>query len=68
MIPVNSTNIEAVGYDEENQIVHVRFLSSAEYIYKDVPQHEFDGLLNAPSVGGYFNRNYKNVYPYEKTS
>ncbi len=68
MIPVSSTNIEAVGYDEENQIVHVRFLNSAEYIYKGVPQHEFDGLLNAPSVGRYHHSNYINVYPYERIS
>lgn len=68
MIQVSSSNILAVGYDADNQIVHVQFLNGSEYIYKGVPQHEFDGLLNAPSVGSYLHRNYKNIYPYERTN
>lgn len=66
MNPVSSSNISAVGYDPENQIVHVLFLNGSEYIYKGVPEHEYIGLLNAPSVGSYLHRNYKNVYPYER--
>ena len=66
MIQVSSSNILAVGYDADNQIVHVQFLNGSEYIYKGVPRHEFDGLLNAPSVGSYLHRNYKNIYPYER--
>ncbi len=66
MIPVSSSNIYAVGYDVDQQIAHVQFLNNSTYIYKGVPQHEFDGLLNAPSVGSYLNQNYKNVYPYER--
>lgn len=66
MKPVSSSNVESVGYDEYNQIVHVQFLNGGKYIYKGVPQHEFDGLFNAPSVGSYLHRNYKNVYPYER--
>ena len=66
MIQVSSSNISAVGYDEGNQIVQIRFLNNSEYIYKGVPKHEFEGLLNAPSVGSYLHQNYKNVYPYER--
>ena len=66
MIQVTSSNIESIGYDEQNQIAYVRFLNGSEYMYKDVPQSEFDGLLNAPSIGIYFNKNYRDVYPYEK--
>lgn len=66
MIPVSSSNISRVGYDEENMIVYVRFLSNALYCYKGVPKMEFEGLLYAPSVGSYLHRNYKNVYPYER--
>ena len=66
MIQICSSNVLAVGYDEENQIVHVQFLNNTKYIYKGVPKHEFDGLLNAPSVGSYLHQNYKNVYPYER--
>ena len=66
MIQVSSSNILAVGYDADNQIVHVQFLNGSDYIYKRVPQHEFDGLLNASSVGSYLNINYKNKYHYER--
>ena len=66
MMPVNSSNVSEVGYDEQDQIVYVRFLNGSLYIYKGVLKHEFDGLLNAASVGSYLHRNYKNVYPYER--
>ncbi len=66
MTPVSSSNVSEIGYNEENQEVYVRFLNGSIYVYKGVPQFEFDGLLNAPSVGSYLHRNYKNVYPYER--
>ncbi len=66
MQPVSSSNIAAVGYDAENQTVHVQFLNGSTYAYKGVPEHEFENLRTAPSVGSYLNRNFKNVYPYER--
>ncbi len=66
MQSVSSSNVAQVGYVEENQEVYVRFLNGSLYIYKGVPQFEYEGLLNAPSVGSYLHRNYKNVYPYER--
>lgn len=66
MIQVQSSNVEAVGYDDQSEIAYVRFLNGSLYIYKGVPQWDFDGLLDAPSVGSYLHRNYKNVYPYER--
>lgn len=65
MHPVNSSNVAAIGYDSENQIVYVQFLNGSTYIYKGVPENEFENLKNSPSVGSYINRNYKNIYPYE---
>ncbi|MCF6330837.1 MAG: KTSC domain-containing protein [Sulfurimonas sp.] len=66
MIPVQSSNIESVGYDGADQKAYVRFLNGSVYVYRDVPQHEFDGLKDAPSVGSYLNRNFKNVYAYKR--
>ncbi|WP_366526672.1 KTSC domain-containing protein [Aquabacterium sp.] len=66
MHPVSSSNVAAVGYDSENQWVYVRFLDSSLYAYKGVPEHEFENFRLAPSVGSYLNRNFKNVYPYER--
>jgi hypothetical protein len=66
MQPVSSSNISAVGYDADNQTVYVQFLDGSVYAYKGVPEHEFENLKTASSVGSYLNRNYKNVYPYER--
>lgn len=66
MISVSSSNVAELGYDIENQIVYIRFLNHTLYIYKGVPEPEFEKLKNAPSVGSYLHRNFKNVYPYER--
>lgn len=66
MHPVSSSNVAAVGYDAENTAVYVQFLDGSIYAYKGVPEHEFENLKTASSVGSYLNRNYKNVYPYER--
>jgi len=67
MQPVSSSNILAVGYDVENKSVYVQFMDNSIYCYKGVPEHEFENLRTASSVGSYLNRNYKNVYPYERS-
>lgn len=66
MHQVSSSNVAELGYDEENQIVYVRFLNGSLYKYKDVPAMEYEALDNASSIGSYLNRNFKNVYPYER--
>lgn len=66
MIPVDSSNVAEIGYDCDNQEVYVRFHNNTLYVYRNVPEGEFEGLKNAPSVGSYLHRNFKNVYPYER--
>lgn len=66
MVEVCSSNVAKVGYEEENEIVYVRFLNDTLYCYKGVSKFEYEGLLNAPSIGSYLHRNFKNVYPYER--
>ena len=66
MQPVSSSNIASIGYDSDNQIVYINFLNGSTYAYKGVPEQEFESLRTASSVGSYFNRNYKNIYPYER--
>lgn len=64
---VQSGNVECVGYDPALMELHVRFLRSAiTYVYLNVPQQTFDGMLAAPSKGTYLNQCVKNIYPYEK--
>jgi KTSC domain len=66
MILVQSSNVASVGYEIATQTAFIQFLNGNIYIYKGVPPFEFENLKNAPSVGSYLNRNFKNVYPYER--
>jgi hypothetical protein len=66
MIYVDSSNIEAVGYDDDTQELHVQFFSSGYYIYNDVPRQIFDDLINAPSKGSFLNREVKGIYQFAK--
>jgi KTSC domain len=65
---VSSSNIASVGYDADSQTVYVQFLNGSVYAYKGVNENEFENLRTAASVGSYLNRNYKNIYPYEKVA
>lgn len=68
MIPVSSSNVQAIGYDDSNQVLYVRFIkSNALYFYQGVPIAEFYGLQNAASVGSYLNQNIiKGPYTYQR--
>ncbi|GBD95936.1 hypothetical protein BMS3Abin06_00816 [bacterium BMS3Abin06] len=66
MIPVVSSNVESIGYEEGTQTLRVKFLNGSVYDYKNVPIMEFEQLKNAQSVGSYLNRNIKGNYTYEK--
>ena len=66
MIPVVSSNVESIGYNEGTQILRIKFLNGAIYEYKNVPLMEFEQLKNASSIGSYLNRNIVRNYPYEK--
>lgn len=64
--PVASTNIRAIGYDLETQILEVEFNSGSVYQYHSVPASEHDAIMNAESKGKYFNANIKNNYTFTK--
>lgn len=63
MIPVSSSNVMSVGYDDGNQALHVQFKGNRCYVYSGVPKVKFDELVCATSIGSYLNQNIKNVYP-----
>ena len=59
---VVSSNIDAVGYDEETETLEIEFRVSL-YQYEGVPEYMYNDLMNADSVGRFFNENIKDVYP-----
>ena len=65
MHPVDSTNIEAIGYDESSQELYVRFLESGDtYVYFGVEEWVFDEMMQSDSKGGYLNQEVKGSYDY----
>lgn len=66
MQSVSSSNIAAVGYNEATKKLHVQFHNGSTYVYDDVPADVHEALVNADSVGKYFNANVKDVYSYAR--
>jgi hypothetical protein len=62
MIPVQSSSISAIGYDEQSETLSIRFNNGRTYEFNGVPPEEFEALKNAPSIGSYFNDNIKGQY------
>ena len=60
---VDSSSIEAIGYDVTSQELHVRFLKSGEtYVYYSVEEWVFVELTQSDSKGQYFNANIRPNY------
>jgi len=66
MIPVSSSNLSSVGY--ENGTLYIAFNSGGVYAYFDVPPSVYQGLMAASSHGSYHAKYIKNVYPYQRIS
>ena len=65
-IPVQSSNLSAVGYDPATEILEVEFLNGSIYEYKNVPQIVYDQFMSASSLGSYFNREISRNFPFSK--
>jgi hypothetical protein len=59
---VASSNIKSVGYDPRRQRLEVEFVGGKVYEYEGVPLEQYQALMDAGSVGGYFSSNIKNDY------
>lgn len=61
-----SSTMAGIGYDEASHTLTVEFNSGSRYNYYDVPQHVYDGMKSADSIGKYFNAEIKSVYRYAR--
>ncbi len=64
--PVSSSNISAIGYDADSQVLEIEFTNGAVYSYSGVPPVEYEGFMNADSKGKYLHANIKNRYSFMK--
>jgi hypothetical protein len=60
LIPVSSTAIRAIGYD--GYTLTVEFRTGRTYDHRGVPYSVYEGLMQAPSKGAYYNRNIRGRY------
>ena len=60
MIPVSSSNLSSVGY--ENGTLQIQFHSGGLYRYINVPYSVYQGLMAAFSKGRYFRANIRRRY------
>ena len=62
MPTVRSSAILSVDYDPLHRELSITFRSGQTYKYSPVPPAVYQGLLNAPSIGSYYNENIKDRY------
>jgi KTSC domain len=61
---VNSSVLQTIGYDERNNVLEVEFHTGRVYQYLAVPRAIYKDLLDAPSLGEFFNRQIRNEYEF----
>lgn len=65
-IPVQSSNLRAVAYEPDREVLGVTFHHGGAYLYFQVPAATFRGLLGATSKGRYHHQHIKGRYAYRR--
>lgn len=65
-IEVTSSNIKSIWYDKEHLTLEVEFNNETVYQYLEVPESEFQWIMNADSHGKYLNSNIKPFYDFKQ--
>ena len=60
--PVHSSNLAAVGYDPNSETLEVEFKNGRVYEYYNVPDFIHERLMQASSLGQFFNAEIKDVF------
>jgi hypothetical protein len=68
MSKLDSSMIQAAGYDADKRQMSVKFNDGHTYVFSDVPNSVYDDLRSSDSAGGYFNSSVRGKYSHEKVS
>ena len=60
-----SSQVKAVRYFADTQILEIDFVTGKTYQYFEVPESVYEGCVTAESVGKYINQHVKNIYNYQ---
>ena len=66
MLPVKSSNIDSVGYDQKTMALTVKFKSGSTHQYDDVSPEKHAELMKAESVGSHFHKHIRNAHKSSK--
>jgi hypothetical protein len=66
-IPLESSTLASALYLPESRELEVEFHSGEIYLYLSVPPQAYYDLLAAPSKGGYYNFNIRNLFDFKKS-
>lgn len=58
-VAVSSSSVRELGYDPDEQLLEVLFHNGSLYRYEQVPAEVVQALLEADSLGRYFNQVFK---------
>lgn len=58
---VSSSLVASVGYDPDEEVLEVELQNGRVYQYRDVPEDTYRGLVNADSIGRYFNQHVRDL-------
>ena len=61
-----SSRILKMSYIKSKKLLTITFNSGAIYEYYDVPMEVTDGIIQADSLGKYFDKNIKGIYNYRR--
>lgn len=64
--PVQSSNIQATGYDSTTQTLAVKFKTGDKvFHYAGVPAHIADAMHKADSIGAYFAKHIRGQFEHQ---
>lgn len=66
MKPVDSSNVAAVGYEPDSNVLHVQFKNGGRYSYEGVSPAHHEDLIGAKSVGSHFYNHIQGKFPHAK--
>lgn len=60
LVPVLSSHLNAMGYDETTGELQIQFWNGTIYAYYGVPMETYQGLISSPSLGMFFHQFIRN--------
>lgn len=64
--PVSSSSISSIGYDADTETLEIEFNTGLVYQFYGVPEDVHAEILEAPSIGAYFNAYIRPAYEYTR--